>query len=288
MWAIIGYVILMFCVFGGFMMSGGHIAVLFQPIELLIILGAAIGAFVIANGLKISKLTFGALPLIFKPSPYTKELNMEVLSLLYEIQVKARKDGLLSLEKEAEKPHESPIFQKYPKVIHDHHLVEFISDYLRLMVSGNIDVMEIEAIMDQEIETHHEHNAVPSHAITRLADGLPGFGIVAAVMGVVHTMESIGLPPEELGLLIARALVGTFLGILLAYGFVAPLSTALEHRGHESTKLLQAIKVTMLASMNGSPPTVAVEFGRKVLFHDERPTAQELESHVKSTTKKAA
>jgi chemotaxis protein MotA len=286
MWAIIGYVIIIFCVFGGFAMAGGHLAVLFQPIELLIILGAAVGAFVIANGLKVSKMTFGALPLIFKPSPYTKEFNMQVLALMYDIQMKTRRDGLLSMEKDADEPEQSELFKRYPNVLHDHHIIEFITDYLRLMIGGNINVMEVEALMDQELETHHEHNAVPVNAITRMSDGLPGFGIVAAVMGVVHTMESMHLPPEELGLLIGRALVGTFLGILLAYGFVSPLGTALEHRSHESTKLFQAIKVTMLASMNGSSPSVSVEFGRKVLFQDERPTAKELETHVKSSSKK--
>jgi chemotaxis protein MotA len=281
MWVLIGYLIIVVSVFGGFAVGGGHLAALFQPIELVIIFGAALGAFVIANGLKVTKATAAELPKLLKPSRFTKELHMELLALLYDLQVKARKDGLLALEKDADDPENSEVFQQYPTVLADHEAVEFLTDYLRLMVSGNVMPMEMEQLMDQELETHHEAAAIPAAAVTRMADGLPGFGIVAAVMGVVHTMESIGLPPEELGILIARALVGTFLGILLAYGFVAPLATLMEHRHHEATKVLQCIKVCLLAQLNGASPTVAVEFGRKVLYHDERPSAVELEAHVR-------
>ena len=150
--------------------------------------------------------------------------------------------------------------------------MEFLTDYLRLMVGGNLNAFEIENLMDVEIETHHHEGEIPVQAVAKLADGLPAFGIVAAVMGVVHTMESVGIPPSELGKLIAAALVGTFLGILLSYGFVGPLATLLEHKLNEATKMLQCIKVTLLASLNGYAPQVAVEFGRKVLYSTERPT----------------
>ena len=281
MWVLIGYGIIIFSVFGGYAMAGGHLAALFQPFELLIIGGAAVGAFVVSNGVKVSKHTMHELPKLLKPSVYTKELNMEVLSLLYDLQVKARREGLITLEKDADKPESSPTFQKYPLVMAAPGLVEFLTDYLRLIVSGSMETMELEQLMDEEIDTHKEAAEIPANAITKMGDSLPGFGIVAAVMGVVHTMESMGKPPEELGLLIAGALVGTFLGILLAYGFVAPIASLMEHRVQESTKLLQCVKVSLLTFLNGYPPAVAIEFGRKVLFAEDRPTAGELEKHVK-------
>jgi len=281
MLVIAGYVIVLASVFGGFMLAGGHLAAMLQPVELLIIGGAAIGAFVVGNSLKMLKATVGALPSCLKGSKYTKTLYMELMSLLYEILGKVRKEGLMSIERDVENPAESALFTKYGKVNADHHLVEFMTDYLRLMVSGNMNAFEIENLMDHEIETHHHEAEVPAHTVQKVADGLPAFGIVAAVMGVVHTMASVGIPPSELGKLIANALVGTFLGILLSYGFVAPLASLLEQRASESTKILQCIKVTLLASLNGYAPAIAVEFGRKVLYSTERPSFSELETHVK-------
>jgi len=197
-----------------------------------------------------------------------------------------RKEGLMAIESDVETPDQSALFGKYPDIVSDHHLMEFMTDYLRMMVGGNLNAFEIENLMDNEIETHHHEGEVPMHALAKLADGLPAFGIVAAVMGVVHTMESVGIPPAELGKLIAAALVGTFLGILLSYGFVGPLASALEHKLHEGTKVLQCVKVTLLASMNGYAPQVAVEFGRKVLYSTERPSFSELEEEVKSRKSK--
>lgn len=283
---ILGYIVVMASVFGGFVMAGGHVAVLFQPIELLMIGGAAVGALLVGNNNKSIKATFKALPSLFKGSRYTKALYMELMSLLFELLSKVRKEGLMSIEGDVEKPEESPIFSKYPGVLADHHIVEFMTDYLRLMVSGNMDAFQIENLMDNEIETHHHEGEVPAHVIAKLGDGLPAFGIVAAVMGVVHTMESVGIPPAELGILIAKALVGTFLGILLAYGFVGPLASLLEQKLHESSKMFQCVKVTLLASLNGYAPALAVEFGRKVLFSTERPTFSELEEHVKQAKSK--
>lgn len=268
-------------VFGGFAMAGGHLGALFQPIELLMIGGAAAGAFLVGNNGKAIKATLQALPTVFKGSAYTKALYMELMSLMFEILTKARKEGLMSIEGDIETPESSPIFSKYPGVLADHHLIEFMTDYLRLMVSGNMDAFQIENLMDNEIETHHHEGEVPAHCIAKLGDGMPAFGIVAAVMGVVHTMESVGIPPSELGMLIAHALVGTFLGILLAYGFVGPLASLLEQKLHESTKIYQCVKVTLLASLNGYAPALSIEFGRKVLFSTERPSFQELEEHVK-------
>jgi len=281
MFVIIGYVVVCASVFGGFAMAGGHLGALFQPIELLMIGGAAGGAFFVGNTMPAVKATFKAVPNCFKGSKYSKDTYMELMALLYELLGKVRKEGLMSIEGDVERPEESPIFAKYPKILSDHHVVEFITDYLRIMVSGNLNAMEIENLMDVEIETHHHEALLPSHTIAKLGDGMPAFGIVAAVMGVVHTMESVGIPPAELGMLIAHALVGTFLGILLAYGFVGPLSGLLEQKAEESTKMFQTIKVTLLANLNGYAPAMAVEFGRKVLVSSDRPGFTELEEHVK-------
>jgi chemotaxis protein MotA len=283
---IIGYIVVLGSVFGGFVLAGGHLHSLFQPVELLMIGGAATGAFFVGNNGKAIKATLKALPTALKGSKYNKALYMELMTLLFEILSKVRKEGLMSIEGDVEAPEESPIFSKYPAVLADHHLTEFMTDYLRLMVSGNMDAFQIENLMDNEIETHHAEGEIPVHCIAKLGDGFPAFGIVAAVMGVVHTMASVGLPPAELGILIANALVGTFLGILLAYGFVSPIASVLEQKLHESSKIFQCVKVTLLASLNGYAPALAVEFGRKVLFSTERPSFSELEDHIKQSKSK--
>jgi chemotaxis protein MotA len=283
---IIGYIVVVASVIGGFVLSGGHVAALLQPLEVLMIGGAAIGAFFVGNTPKAVKATIGALPGLFKGSKYTREMYMELMSLMFDVLSKVRKEGLMSIEGDIEVPEQSPVFSKYPMILADHHIVEFITDYLRLMVSGNMDAFQIENLMDNEIETHHHEGNVPAQCIAKLGDGLPAFGIVAAVMGVVHTMESVGAPPAELGMLIAHALVGTFLGILLAYGFVGPLASLLEQKLEESTKMFQTVKVTLLASLNGYAPALAVEFGRKVLYSTERPTFAELEDHIKKAKSK--
>ncbi|MEI2637071.1 MAG: flagellar motor stator protein MotA [Methylotenera sp.] len=281
MFVIIGYIVICGTIFGGYAMAGGHLGGLWQPLEVLMIFGGAIGAFVVGNDNKAIKATMKALPTIFKGSKFTKALYMDLLALLFEILAKIRKDGMMAIENDIENPEASPLFSKYPKILHDHHLVEFMTDYLRLMVSGNMDAFQVENLMDNEIETHHMEGHVPAHCISKLGDALPAFGIVAAVMGVVHTMESLHLPPNELGVLIGHALVGTFLGILLAYGFVGPLAGLLEQKLEESTKMYNTVKVTLISSLNGYAPAIAVEFGRKVLYSTERPGFAELETHVK-------
>ncbi|MCK9202079.1 MAG: flagellar motor stator protein MotA [Gallionella sp.] len=281
MLVIIGYLVVAGSVFGGFALAGGHMGALFQPVELLMIGGAAVGAFLVGNTMESIKATISALPKVFAGAKYNKAVYMELLALLYELLNKVRKEGLMSIENDVETPAESQIFGKYPRIASDHHVVEFMTDYLRVMVSGNLNAMEIENLMDVEIETHHHEALAPSHIVAKLGDAMPAFGIVAAVMGVVHTMESVGLPPAELGILIAHALVGTFLGILLAYGFVGPLGTTLEQKADESTRVFNVIKVTLLANLNGYAPAMAVEFGRKVLVSRDRPGFLELEEHVK-------
>lgn len=282
----VGYLVIIISVFGGFALAGGHLASLWQPVELLMIGGGAVGAFVVSNSSKALKATLKALPTVFKGSKYTKSLYMDLMSLLYELLGKIRKEGLMSIEGDVEDPSNSPIFTKYPDILADHHVTEFLTDYLRLMVGGNLNSLEIESLMDSELETHHQEGEIPIHTISKLGDGLPAFGIVAAVMGVVHTMESVHLPPSELGILIAAALVGTFLGILLAYGFVSPLASKLEHNLHESTKMFECIKATLLANLNGYSPVLAIEFGRKVLYTTERPSFIEMEEHVKQSKNK--
>jgi chemotaxis protein MotA len=244
--------------------------------------GAAVGSFIVSNSSATIKATLNALPSLMKGIKYNKESYMELLALLYDLLGKVRKQGLMSIENDVENPYDSPFFNKYPKILHDRHVVEFITDYLRIMLSGNLNAMEIENLLDLEIETIHHEAMEPSHVIAELGQAFPAFGIVAAVMGVVITMESVSLPPEELGILIARALVGTFLGILLAYGFVNPIGILLSQKAEETNKMLLAIKVTLLANLNGYAPAMAVEFGRKALYLSERPGFIELETHIKT------
>ena len=283
MFVIIGWVVALACIFGVYIAHGGNMSPILKalPFELTTILGAALGAFLANNQMKVIKATLAGVGRCFKGNKYSKARYMELMALLFDILQKARKEGLMSIEKDVEEPANSPIFKKYPTVGSDHHVFEFITDYLRMMVSGNLNAHEIESLMDNEIDTHHaeEHAAVA--AIQRLAGGLPAFGIVAAVLGVINTMGSVGQPPAVLGGMIGSALVGTFLGIFLAYGFVEPLGGLLEQKVEDAGKELQCIKTTLLASMQGYAPQVAIEFGRKVLYSGDRPSFTELESHVK-------
>jgi chemotaxis protein MotA len=283
MFVIIGYVVALGCIFGAYIVHGGNMGVIIHamPTEMMAIGGGAVGAFLVNNQPKTVKQVIGALPAIMKGSKFTKARYMDLLALLYDILQKTRKEGLMSVEKDIEDPHSSPLFKKYADVGSDHHVVEFITDYLRMMVSGNLNAHEIETLMDNEIDTHHHEGHAPCAAIARLAGALPAFGIVAAVLGVVNTMGSVGQPPAVLGGMIGSALVGTFLGILLAYGVVEPIGGLLEQKLDEDTKQLQCIKTVLLASMQGYAPQIAIEFGRKVLYSAERPSFSELEGHVK-------
>ncbi|MEY4737075.1 MAG: flagellar motor stator protein MotA [Pseudomonadota bacterium] len=283
MFVIIGWVFLLACVFGVFIIHGGNIGVILHalPWEMITIGGATIGAFLANNQMKVVKSTIKGLGMCFKGSKYTKARYLELMALLFDILQKARKEGLMAIESDVENPHDSALFKKYATVGSDHHVVEFITDYLRMMVSGNLNAHEIESIMDNEIDTHHHEEHAAVAAIQRVAGGLPAFGIVAAVLGVVNTMGSVGQPPAVLGGMIGSALVGTFLGILLAYAFAEPLAGLLEQKNDEAGKELQVIKTVLLASMQGYNPSTAIEFGRKVLFSTERPTFAELEAHVK-------
>jgi len=271
------------CIFGGYVIAGGKMGpiLIALPVKMMIIMGGALGAFFINNEPKVLKGALAGIGRAMKSSKYTKARYMELLALLYDILQKARKEGLMAIESDVENPQDSALFQKYPAIAADHHTVEFITDYLRMMVSGNLNAHEIESIMDSEIEAHHNEGHVVVAAYARLAGALPAFGIVAAVMGVIQTMGSVTEPPEVLGAKIGAALLGAFLGIFLGYAIFEPLSGTLEQKLDEDTKELQCIKTALLASMQGYPPMTAIEFGRKVLYSAERPSFLELEGHVK-------
>jgi len=278
---IVGYVAILAASVGTYAIHGS-LGALWVPAEYMAIVGLTIGGFVASNTGKVLKATLKDLPLVFKGSKFSKALYMDLLALLFELLSKVRKEGLMSIESDIENPDASPIFSKFPNVAGDHHVVEFMTDYLRMMVGGNLNAFEIENLMDIEIETHHKEAETAPHVVSRVADSVPAYGIVVAVMGVVNVMSSVGQPPAILGKMIGGALVGTFLGILISYGFVAPLAGQLEQKAGEGSKIYQCIKVVLLASMNGYAPQVAVEFGRKVLYSTERPTFLELEEDIKS------
>ena len=279
---IIGFIIVLACVAGGYVLSHGDLMALYQPFELLIIGGAAFGAFVTANPVSVLKAVIAGTLGALKGSKYKKEMYLELLSLMYEMLQKTRKEGMMAIEEDIEAPDDSPLFSKYPKIVSDHHVTDFICDYLRLMVGGSMNPFELENLMDMELAAHHKEAEMPGDAVTAVSDALPGFGIVAAVLGIVITMGFIGGDPAVLGHHVAAALVGTFLGILMAYGFVGPLATAMGHIAREEAKFYECIKVCLLAAVNGYNPQVAIEFGRKVMYASDRPSFLELEEHVKN------
>jgi chemotaxis protein MotA len=280
--AIIGTLVVVGSVLGGFLAGGSSILLLWHPLEVLVICGGALGAFLISNPLKVVIASFrGAIALFSKPR-YGRAEYILLLKLVYDILVMARKDGVLAIERHVEEPNKSEIFKRYPKILADHHMMEFITDCLRLISGGNLDPHELESLLEYELETHHKEAAEPAHAVQKVADALPGFGIVAAVLGIVSTMASIdGASTTEIGHKVGAALVGTFLGILLAYGFVGPIAAAMEHRAHEESKGFEVVKMALVASVRGYPPPVAVEFARKLLFSDVRPNFKDLEQELR-------
>jgi len=280
--AIVGSLIVLGSVIGGFLMGGSSLLLLWHPLEILIICGAALGAFLISNPLKVVKDSFkGALGLV-KGNRYGRPEYVQLLKLLYDLLVFARREGVLGIERHIENPDKSDIFNKYPIVTTDHHMMEFITDCLRLISGGNLDPHELESLLEYELETHHHEAAEPAHAVQKVADALPGFGIVAAVLGIVTTMASIdGASTSEIGHHVGAALVGTFLGILVAYGFVGPISAAMEARANDEAKAFEVVKMALVASVRGYAPPVAVEFARKLLFSAVRPNFKDLEQELR-------
>lgn len=282
MFVIIGSIVVLASVLVSFLMEGGSILLLWHPTEFIIILGAAFGAFVTSNPVKVIKQSFANAIGLLRGPRYARADYVDLLKLLYDILVKIRKSGMLAIEADVENPHSSKLFADYPRILSDHHMLEFITDCLRLIVGGNLDPHELESLLEYELETHHKEMAEPSAAVQRVADALPGFGIVAAVLGIVNTMAAIdGADTATIGRKVAAALVGTFIGILIAYGFVGPLASAMEHRAYEEGKAYEVVKMALVASVRGYAPPVAVEFARKLLFSDIRPSFSDLENHLK-------
>ncbi len=278
---IIGFIVVMGCVLGGFAVHGGHLGALWQPSELVIIGGAALGALIIANPMSVTKKVFGGFGALLKGSPYKKEHYLALFSVMYDLLSIARKEGMMGLERVIEEPEKQELFKKRPLILKNHHAVEFIQDYIRLIISGDMDQFQLEALMDLEIETHHHDGEEPAQAMSKISDSMPGFGIVAAVLGIVNTMGSLGGPPEEIGHKVAAALVGTFLGILLAYGFLGPVSTGMERLAREETQFFTTIKTCIMGLLHGHPPQVAIEFGRKATPADRRPSFKDLEAQLR-------
>ena len=278
----LGFIIVTLSVFGGFTMAGGHLGPLYQPTEILMIVGAAVGSFVAANNGKAIKATLRTASSLKRTKKYDKEIYMQLMSLQYNLLSKMRREGVLGVEKDIENPEDSALFSEYPRIANDPMIMGFITDYLRLMISGSVDPMELDELMSHEIEAFEHEAHIPADALAKVGDGLPAFGIVAAVLGVVKALASADAGAEEMGLMIAHALVGTFLGILLAYGFVNPVASRIDRQVAEAVKMLQCIRVTLLANLNGYAPQLAVEFGRKALHTAERPSFTELEEHVRA------
>lgn len=277
MFVIIGFGVVLGCVFGGYIAGGGHMGVLWQPFEFLIILGAAVGGYLIGNSATTVSHTGKEVGHLFKGSKYKKEDYLELLTLMYQVFKIAKTKGLLALEQHIEKPEESPLFQQFPKFYGDHHAIAFLCTYLRLMSLGADNPHELVDLMEADIENmHHEHQSV-SDAIQGLADGTPALGIVAAVLGVIHTMGSITEPPEVLGKLIGAALVGTFSGILFAYGFFAPMASGLKNIYNSEGKYYIAMKTGLIAHLSGYAPAISVEYARNVLEPAYRPSFAQVE-----------
>lgn len=279
---IFGLFLVFFSVGLGYVLSHGDLRALWQPFEIIIICGAALGAFITANTPKLIWAICRRMPSLLVGSPYSKKLYMELLSMLYEIFDKWRREGMVGIETDVEEPHNSRIFSRYPRVIKEPRAINFVTDYLRIITIGNLSATELESLIDAEIDTVFEEAESSANSLNAVADSLPGFGIVAAVLGIVISMKSLAGPPELLGMHVASALVGTFLGILLSYGVVGPLSKGLEQMAKEETKFLECIKVSLLAMLQGIPPVMAVEFGRKTLYSTERPSFRELEKHIRA------
>ena len=277
MFVIIGTLFVTGCVIGGYLMLGGHLDVLYQPAEIVIIGGCAIGAFITANSKETILGSISGLRGLLKGPKYKADQYLELLTLQYQVFRMAKFKGMLSLEAHVEDPEASELFQQFPDFAADQHALEFFCDYLRLMTLGTDNPIEVEAIIDAELSVHHEHNLEIAHAVNTMAEGLPGLGIVAAVLGVIHTMGSITEPPEVLGHLIGAALVGTFLGVLLCYGFVGPMATAMKGIYDADHNYFVCLKIGILAHLQGYAPSVSIEFARKTLAHSVRPSFAELE-----------
>lgn len=276
---IIGALLVVGCTFGGFVAMGGHLEVIARaaPFEFIIIGGTGFGAFVISNRGVAAKRVGKSLKLLVAKPKYDKQSYIELLSMMYQIFKLAKTKGMLALESHIENPHDSSIFSQFPKFQANHHAVTFFCDYLRLVTLGSDKPYELEALMDEEIEVHHHEDHEIAHAMQNIADAMPAIGIVAAVLGIIKTMGAISEPPEVLGRLIGGALVGTFLGVWLAYGFVGPIANLLKAKFETEARYFQCLKVGLLGHLHGYAPSISVEYARKTLLSEVRPTFTEVE-----------
>jgi chemotaxis protein MotA len=281
MFAIIGIVVVFGAIVAGYLMEKGNLLVLVQPAELIIIGGAALGTLFIANPMHIIKAMVGGVLGVLKSSPFGKKRYLTTLQMMFEFLNKVRKEGLLSVENDVEKPKESTIFKKYPEFLKDHHVKDFVCDTLRMAITGGVEPFDMDQMMERDMEVHHHGAVAPITALTTVADALPGLGIVAAVLGVVITMGAIGGPPEEVGHKVAAALVGTFLGILLCYGVVGPLGASMTKGADEHNEYLQVLRVLMLSFLKGNAPMIAVEMARRAIPAHVRPSFEETEKACK-------
>lgn len=288
MYIVVGLFVVMASVFGSYVLGGGSLGPLYQPLELVAIGGAALGSFIAANNRKAIVGTFKAISKLKLSTSYNEKTYIDLMVLMYTILTKSRKEGLMAIEKDIDDPANSPIFSQYPKILKDTLVMTFISDYFKLLLTGNMDAHEIDEIMERNVETYEHEANLPSDTLSKVADALPAFGIVAAVMGVVKALTYADASPQEIGEMIAHALVGTFLGILLAYGVFAPLASRVSRQVSEQIKMLNFLRTIIVNSLNGYQPNVAVEFGRLVLDVVERPTATELEAILRESKKGGA
>jgi chemotaxis protein MotA len=287
MFAIIGIAVVIGAILGGYLMEHGNVKVLLQPAELIIIGGAAIGTVLIANPLHVLKKIAGGFAVVFGGSKFTKQRYLDTLKMMYELFSRARRDGLMALETDSDAPDKSPIFSKYTAFLKDHHATAFVCDSIRMAASGGVEPFDADQMMESDMEVHHHEAVTPIAALSTMADSLPGLGIVAAVLGVVITMGALGGPPEEIGHKVAAALVGTFLGILLCYGFIGPLAAGMSKGAEDEHAYYHVLRVLIVSFMKGTAPGMAIEMGRRAIPGHVRPSFQETEPYIKGKAEAA-
>ena len=281
MFAIIGIIVVIGAIVAGYLMEHGNLLVLWQPAEVVIIGGAALGTLLIANPLPTIIAIFKSVLTILKGSKYNKDYYLEQLKMLNDVFTHARKNGLVKLEADVEDPDKSPVFSKFPNFLNDHHAVHFVCDTLRMAITGGVAHFDLDQMMEADMDVHSHEKSVPVTALSTVGEALPGLGIVAAVLGVVITMGSLGGPPEEIGHKVAAALVGTFLGILLCYGFVGPLASNITKINEAEHHYYNFLRVGVMSFIKGSAPMTSAEFARRVIPSDVRPVFSEMEKNCK-------
>ena len=283
MFVIIGMLVVLGAIVGGYLMEHGHIAVLLQPAELIIIGGAAIGTVLVANPLHVLKKIVSGVLGSLKGSPFTKQRYLDTLKMIFDFLTKGRKEGLVALESDIEEPAKSQLFTKYPAFLNDHHTRDFVCDTMRMAITGGVEAFDLDQMMELDMEVNHHESTQPVSALSTMADSLPGLGIVAAVLGVVITMGALGGPPEEIGKKVAAALVGTFLGILLCYGFVGPLAQNMAKIVEDEHAYHYVLRVGIIAFVKGQAPIMAVELARRAIPGRVRPTFKEVEDRCRKS-----